>query len=84
MTGQDETKDAFRLVEWEFLAAIVSNFAGSLYRSKELLIKTRIMRRTVFPEFERTILRERTKVGLYAARQDGRTGGRRPKLSSEQ
>ena len=37
-----------------------------------------------FAEFERAMLRERTKVGLDAARQEGRTGGRRPKLSSQQ
>ncbi len=34
-----------------------------------------------FAEFERAMLRERTKVGLDAARQEGRIGGRRPKLS---
>jgi DNA invertase Pin-like site-specific DNA recombinase len=38
----------------------------------------------VFAEFERAMLRERTKSGLDAARQDGRIGGRRPKLSSQQ
>ena len=37
-----------------------------------------------FAEFERAMLRERTKVGLDAARQEGRIGGRRPKLSSRQ
>ena len=34
-----------------------------------------------FAEFERAMLRERTKVGLDAAREEGRIGGRRPKLS---
>ncbi|SPX55309.1 DNA-invertase [Klebsiella pneumoniae] len=34
-----------------------------------------------FAEFERAMLRERTKSGLAAARQDGRVGGRRPKLA---
>jgi len=33
-----------------------------------------------FAEFERAILRERTKVGLDAARKRGCIGGRRPKL----
>jgi DNA invertase Pin-like site-specific DNA recombinase len=33
-----------------------------------------------FAEFERAILRERTKAGLDAARKHGRIGGRRPKL----
>jgi DNA invertase Pin-like site-specific DNA recombinase len=37
-----------------------------------------------FAEFERTMLRERTKAGLEAARRDGRIGGRRPKLTPQQ
>ncbi|MHC1765216.1 MAG: recombinase family protein [Verrucomicrobiia bacterium] len=37
-----------------------------------------------FAEFERAMLRERTNAGLVAARQAGRIGGRRPKLSPEQ
>lgn len=37
-----------------------------------------------FAEFERAMLRERTRNGLEAARQDGRVGGRRPKLTSQQ
>jgi DNA invertase Pin-like site-specific DNA recombinase len=37
-----------------------------------------------FAEFERAMLRERTKAGLDSARREGRIGGRRPKLSSEQ
>src|SRR5271168_793316 len=37
-----------------------------------------------FAEFERAMLRERTKAGLDAARQEGRIGGRRPKLSPQQ
>jgi DNA invertase Pin-like site-specific DNA recombinase len=37
-----------------------------------------------FAEFERTMLRERTKAGLDAAREEGRIGGRRPKLSPQQ
>ena len=37
-----------------------------------------------FAEFERVMLRERTKAGLDAARQDGRIDGRRPKLSAQQ
>jgi DNA invertase Pin-like site-specific DNA recombinase len=38
----------------------------------------------VFAEFERAILRERTRNGLDAARKQGRVGGRRPKLKSHQ
>jgi DNA invertase Pin-like site-specific DNA recombinase len=37
-----------------------------------------------FAEFERAMLRERTRTGLDAARQEGRVGGRRPKLSPQQ
>jgi DNA invertase Pin-like site-specific DNA recombinase len=37
-----------------------------------------------FAEFERAMLRERTRAGLIAARGEGRTGGRRPKLSEKQ
>ena len=37
-----------------------------------------------FAEFERAMLRERTKAGLDAARADRRIGGRRPKLSLQQ
>ena len=37
-----------------------------------------------FAEFERAMLRERTRRGLEAARQRGRIGGRRPKLKPYQ
>jgi len=37
-----------------------------------------------FAEFERAMLKERTKAGLDAAREEGRVGGRRPKLSDQQ
>ena len=37
-----------------------------------------------FAEFERTMLRERTPAGVDTARQEGRVGGRRPKLSPQQ
>jgi DNA invertase Pin-like site-specific DNA recombinase len=37
-----------------------------------------------FAEFERAMLRERTRNGLSAARAQGRVGGRRPKLTSGQ
>jgi DNA invertase Pin-like site-specific DNA recombinase len=37
-----------------------------------------------FAEFERAMLRERTKAGLESARRQGRIGGRRPKLGPEQ
>ena len=37
-----------------------------------------------FAEFERAMLRERTKIGLETARREGRVGGRPPKLSHQQ
>lgn len=37
-----------------------------------------------FAEFEREMLRERTRAGLNSARKQGRVGGRRPKLSPTQ
>jgi DNA invertase Pin-like site-specific DNA recombinase len=37
-----------------------------------------------FAEFERAMIRERTRAGLVAARARGRVGGRRPKLSPQQ
>ena len=35
-------------------------------------------------EFERNLIRERTRAGLVAARARGRSGGRRPKLTPQQ
>jgi DNA invertase Pin-like site-specific DNA recombinase len=37
-----------------------------------------------FAEFERAMIRERTRAGLEAARSEGRVGGRRPKLRADQ
>lgn len=37
-----------------------------------------------FAEYERAMLRERTRNGLDAARKQGRVGGRRPKLKTHQ
>lgn len=37
-----------------------------------------------FAEFERAMIRERTKAGLDQARAEGRVGGRRPKLDARQ
>jgi len=37
-----------------------------------------------FADFERAMLKERTKAGLDAAGEEGRVGGRRPKLSEQQ
>src|SRR5215218_7752303 len=37
-----------------------------------------------FAEFEREMIRERTRAGLVQARAEGRIGGRRPKLTPRQ
>ena len=37
-----------------------------------------------FAEFKRAMLRERTRAGVEAARQEGRVGGRHPTLSPHQ
>ena len=37
-----------------------------------------------FAEFERSMLKERTMKGLQYAREQGRIGGRKPKLNSAQ
>ena len=65
--------------------------AGAGFRSLTEAIDTttpagRMMMQMVgpFAEFERAMLRERTKAGLDAAREEGRIGGRRPKLTPQQ
>jgi DNA invertase Pin-like site-specific DNA recombinase len=65
--------------------------AGAGFRSLTEAIDTttpagRMMMQMVgaFAEFEKAMLKERTKAGLDAAREEGRIGGRRPKLSSQQ
>lgn len=37
-----------------------------------------------FAEYERAMVKERTRAGLAAARAEGRVGGRRPKLTAQQ
>ena len=65
--------------------------AGAGFRSLTEAIDTttpagRMMMQMIgaFAEFERMMLRERTKAGLDSARRDGRIGGRPPKLSPQQ
>jgi DNA invertase Pin-like site-specific DNA recombinase len=65
--------------------------AGAGFRSLTEVIDTtspggRMMMQIVgtFAEFERAMLRERTRNGLDAARRQGRVGGRRPKLKTHQ
>jgi len=65
--------------------------AGADFRSLTEVIDTttpggRMMMQIVgtFAEFERAMLRERTRNGLDVARKQGRVGGRRPKLKKHQ
>ena len=65
--------------------------AGANFRSLTEAIDTsgpagRMMMQMLgsFAEFERAMVRERTRAGLKAARDHGRTGGRRPKLMAQQ
>ena len=65
--------------------------AGAGFRSLTESIDTttpagRMMMQMVgsFSEFEREMIRERTRAGLQAARAEGRTGGRPPKLTEQQ
>ena len=65
--------------------------AGTGFRSLTEAIGTttpagRMMMQMVgaFAEFERAMLKERTTAGLDTAREEGRIGGRRPKLSPQQ
>jgi len=65
--------------------------AGANFRSLTEAIDTsgpagRMMMQMLgsFAEFERAMVRERTRAGLKAAREQGRTGGRRPKLTTHQ
>ena len=65
--------------------------AGAGFRSLTEVIDTsgpagRMMMQMLgaFAEFERAMVRERTRAGLDAARARGRVGGRRPKLGPEQ
>jgi DNA invertase Pin-like site-specific DNA recombinase len=67
------------------------NQAGAGFRSLTEAIDTttpagRMMMQIVatFAEFERAMLRERTRKGLDQARSQGRIGGRRPKLKPHQ
>ena len=79
--------DRFRIIQ----PHLEQNEAKAGFRSLTEAIDTttpagRMMMQMVgaFAEFERAMLRERTKVGLDAARQEGRIGGRRPKLTPQQ
>jgi len=65
--------------------------AGAGFRSLTEVIDTttpagRMMMQMVgaFAEFERAMLRERTKAGLDSARREGHIGGRRRKLTPQQ
>lgn len=65
--------------------------AGAGFRSSTEAVDTtipagRMMMQMLgaFAEFERAMIRERTRSGLVAARAKGRVGGRKPKLTADQ
>jgi DNA invertase Pin-like site-specific DNA recombinase len=65
--------------------------AGASFRSLTEAVDTsgpagRMMMQMLgaFAEFERAMVRERTRAGLNSAREQGRVGGRRPKFNDEQ
>jgi len=67
------------------------DLAGAGFKSLTEAIDTttpagRMMMQMVgsFAEFEREMIRERTRAGLDAARAEGRIGGRKPKLKEDQ
>jgi DNA invertase Pin-like site-specific DNA recombinase len=74
------------LVLMERLAEVKAGFRSLTEAIDTTTPAGRMMMQMVgaFAEFERAMLRERTKAGLDAARKNGRIGGRRPKLSPEQ
>jgi DNA invertase Pin-like site-specific DNA recombinase len=51
---------------------------------KSLLLRQMMQMVGSFAEFERAMLKERTKAGLDSARKEGRIGGRPPKLKPQQ
>jgi len=74
------------LVIMERIAAVKAGFRSLTEAIDTTTPAGRMMMQMVgaFAEFERAMLRERTKAGLDAAREEGRIGGRRPKLSLQQ
>ena len=77
-------KDLLHLIE-----GLGARGAGFMSITKQIDTTTpagRMMLQMVgaFAEFEREMIRERTRAGLAVAREQGRIGGRKPKLSSQQ
>jgi DNA invertase Pin-like site-specific DNA recombinase len=77
-------KDLLTLMEK--IAAIGAGFRSLTESIDTTTPAGRMMMQMVgsFAEFERAMIRERTKAGLDAARRQGRVGGRRPKLTLHQ
>ena len=74
------------LIIMERLAEAKAGFRSLTEAIDTTTVAGRMMMQMVgsFAEFERAMLRERTKIGLEAARREGRIGGRRPKLTPQQ
>jgi DNA invertase Pin-like site-specific DNA recombinase len=84
----DQLRAGDVVVVWKLLEKIEA--AGANFRSLTEAIDTsgpagRMMQMLgSFAEFERAMVRERTRAGLKAAREQGRKGGRRSKLMPRQ
>jgi DNA invertase Pin-like site-specific DNA recombinase len=74
------------LMLMEKLAAAEAGFRSVTEAIDTTTAAGRMMMQMVgaFAEFERAMLRERTKAGLENARREGRIGGRHPKLTPQQ
>src|ERR1700730_11152488 len=74
------------LIIMERLADAKAGFRSLTEAMDTTTLAGRMMMQMVgsFAEFERAMLRERTKIGLDTARREGRIGGRPPKLTPQQ
>ena len=86
LVGDPRDRDEICFAFWEKITEAGGGF-GSI---TEHVDTTTPARRTMlqmlgaFAEFERSMVRERTRMSLKAARERGRIGGRKPKLSLNQ
>ena len=77
-------KDLLQIMDW--LDAVGAGFRSLTEAIDTTVPAGRMMTQMLgaFAEFERAMVRERTRAGLAAAAKQGRRGGRRPKLTPEQ
>ncbi len=70
--------------DWRYICAMLIGYARVSTDDQDTAGRMMMQMVGAFAEFEKSMLKERTKAGLDAARQEGRIGGRRPKLSPQQ